>query len=72
MAEPADQRRAEEAVAGLPEAEREVLTLATAEGLTVTEISNVLGMTERDVELHLARARMRVSAQLNADGDGDA
>ncbi len=59
------QRRAQlqEAVAGLPLALRQVLTLAL-EGLSHREIGEVIGISEGNVAVRLTRARKQLQARL--------
>lgn len=53
----------ERAIAGLPEAQRAVITLRDVEGLETGEICNLLGLTvtNQRVLLHRARTRLRQS-----------
>ena len=52
------------AVAALPAAQREVLTLRDIEGLSAEEACNVLGVTDTNQRVLLHRARSRVRAAL--------
>jgi RNA polymerase sigma-70 factor (ECF subfamily) len=52
------------AVAALPPAQREVLTLRDIEGLSAEEACNVLGVTDTNQRVLLHRARARVRAAL--------
>ena len=54
----------ERAVAALPPAQREVLTLRDIEGLSAEEACNVLGVTDTNQRVLLHRARARVRAAL--------
>ncbi len=51
----------EEAIASLPRAQREVITLRDVEGWTAEEVCNALGIadTNQRVLLHRGRARVR-------------
>lgn len=53
-----------QAVAALPPAQREVLTLRDIEGLSAEEACNVLGVTDTNQRVLLHRARARVRAAL--------
>lgn len=54
----------EQAIAGLPEAQRAVITLRDIEGLETEEICNLLGVTESNQRVLLHRARSRVRQAL--------
>jgi RNA polymerase sigma-70 factor (ECF subfamily) len=54
----------ERAVAGLPVAQREVITLRDIEGQTASEVCNTLGLAETNQRVLLHRARSRVRAVL--------
>ena len=60
--------RVREAVARLPEAQREVLRLKLWEGLTYREIGARLGMTLTNVSYHLGQAVRAVAGQLRSQG----
>ncbi|MBI2921613.1 MAG: RNA polymerase sigma factor [Planctomycetes bacterium] len=60
--------RVREAVARLPEAQREVLRLKLWEGLTYREIGTRLGMTLTNVSYHLGQAVRAVAGQLRSQG----
>ena len=49
-----------DAIHGLPPTQREVLVLRDLEGLTATEVCNVLGLTDTNQRVLLHRARSRV------------
>jgi RNA polymerase sigma-70 factor (ECF subfamily) len=52
------------AIAGLPVAQREVITLRDIEGRSAAEVCNTLGLTETNQRVLLHRARSRVRAVL--------
>jgi RNA polymerase sigma-70 factor (ECF subfamily) len=52
------------AIAALPVAQREVITLRDIEGRSATEVCNTLGLTETNQRVLLHRARSRVRAAL--------
>ncbi|MBO0884455.1 MAG: sigma-70 family RNA polymerase sigma factor, partial [Mycobacterium sp.] len=54
----------ERAIAELPVAQREVITLRDVEGQTAVEVCNTLGLTEINQRVLLHRARSRVRAAL--------
>ena len=56
--------RLKEAILGLPESQREVLTLRDVDGLSATEVCNVLGLSETNQRVLLHRARTRVRKAL--------
>jgi RNA polymerase sigma-70 factor (ECF subfamily) len=58
-----------QAIAQLPEQDREVLMLANWEGLTPTEIGGVIGAPAATVRTRLHRARSRLRAELERSGD---
>jgi RNA polymerase sigma-70 factor (ECF subfamily) len=58
------------ALAELPPAEREAITLLAWEGLTPEEISVVLGCSRAAVYVRVHRARRRLAARLDAEADG--
>ncbi len=55
------------AIAGLPEAQREVLLLVTVEGLTYEAAADVLGVPLGTVMSRLARARVAVARQVRGE-----
>jgi RNA polymerase sigma-70 factor (ECF subfamily) len=59
----------ERAIAGLPPAWREVITLRDVEGLTAEEVCNVLGISETNQRVLLHRARSRVRGALERHFD---
>ncbi len=56
--------RLETEIAGLPTAQRAVLTLKDIEGLESADVCNVLGITETNQRVLLFRARTRIRAAL--------
>jgi RNA polymerase sigma-70 factor (ECF subfamily) len=52
------------AIAALPDAQREVITLRDVEGWSSAEVCNVLGITETNQRVLLHRARSRVRASV--------
>jgi RNA polymerase sigma-70 factor, ECF subfamily len=61
----------EQAIAALPPAWREVITLRDVEGLTAEEVCNVLGISETNqrVLLHRARGRVRGALERHLDAE---
>jgi RNA polymerase sigma factor (sigma-70 family) len=59
-----DARRMLEAIAGLPEAEREVFDLVRIQGLTHAEVAGVVGVAVKTVQRRLNRARLLLAEQL--------
>jgi RNA polymerase sigma-70 factor, ECF subfamily len=55
------------AVARLPESQRAVVTLRDVEGLSSTEVCDVLGISEPNQRVLLHRGRSRVRADLDAE-----
>jgi RNA polymerase sigma-70 factor (ECF subfamily) len=60
----------EAAIAGLPEAQRAVITLRDVEGLETEEICNLLAITvtNQRVLLHRARAKVRAALEIRLGG----
>jgi RNA polymerase sigma-70 factor (ECF subfamily) len=65
-------RRIDAAIAVLPPAQREVLTLRDVEGMTSEDVRNVLGLGETNQRVILHRARSKVRRALETYFDGDA
>ncbi|MEU8717946.1 sigma-70 family RNA polymerase sigma factor [Streptomyces sp. NPDC048663] len=61
-----DRHVALQALAGLPEADRELLTLLAWHGLSVKEAARVLGCTTATLTVRLYRARRRLEKALEA------
>lgn len=59
-----------EALAALPFADRELLTLSVWEGLTAAEIARVVGSTAGAVRVRLHRARRRLRDAVDGPPDG--
>jgi RNA polymerase sigma-70 factor (ECF subfamily) len=55
---------AKEAIAALPPAQRQVITLRDVEGLDGPEVSSLLGVSEGNQRVLLHRARAKVRAAL--------
>lgn len=53
------------ALAGLPQVDREILTLSAWEGLTPSEIAGVVGRSANSVRVRLHRAKARLRGELN-------
>jgi RNA polymerase sigma-70 factor, ECF subfamily len=53
-------------IAGLPEAQRDVILLRDVDGWTPMEVSDVLGITDGNQRVLLHRARSKVRAALEA------
>ena len=64
------QEKVRAALAGLREADREVLVLRHLEGLPAREIAAVLGISEGAVHTRHVRALQRLRARLGVDSDG--
>jgi RNA polymerase sigma-70 factor, ECF subfamily len=62
----------EEAIAGLPQAQREVLVLRDVEGLPAREVGETLGLGERAVKSRLHRARLALRRSLSPYLRGEA
>lgn len=67
LAAPEIAARIREVVEGLPESQRQVVTLRDIEGLTSGEVCEVLGISEGNQRVLLHRARTRVRAALEDD-----
>lgn len=63
-------RRVREAMDALPERQRRALTLFHHEGLSQTEVGEVLGVSDEAVESLLARARRALRASLEKEWKG--
>ena len=59
-----DARRMLQAIDGLPEDEREVFDLIRIQGLTCTEVAQMLGVSGTTVKRRLSRSRLRLAEQL--------
>jgi RNA polymerase sigma-70 factor (ECF subfamily) len=53
-----------ESIARLPEGARAVVTLRDVEGLTTTEVADLLGLTEANVRVILHRSRARIRSEV--------
>ena len=63
-------RRVEEAIAGLPANQREVVWLAQIEGMSSGEMSRVIGVTPGAIKVRLHRANMKLRAALDSLSPG--
>lgn len=61
-----------DALAGLPERDREVLLLRAWDGLPVTDIATLLGVTPNAVSVRLSKTRRRLEDALRASGEAPA
>jgi RNA polymerase sigma-70 factor (ECF subfamily) len=66
-----DVRRLLHAMQGLPQGQRDVLSLAFLEGRSYQEISDALGISEGNVKTRINRARTRLRAVMGRER-GDA
>jgi RNA polymerase sigma-70 factor (ECF subfamily) len=64
----AQARRAHEALAGLPDGEREAVELVVVDGLTPGEAAEALGLSATAVRSRLARARRKLRGALGPAG----
>jgi RNA polymerase sigma-70 factor (ECF subfamily) len=64
---PADAMRATELMAGLPEADRQVLRLRYLEDLTQAQVALRLGIPEGTAKVRLHRARKRLKREIRRD-----
>ena len=64
-------QRIDAKIAGLPERQREALTLCALEGMTNIEAAATMDVSVRALESLLARARRSLRAGLSADGAGE-
>lgn len=69
QAEPDSDPALETALASLPDADRELLTLWAWEGLEPREIADVLGLTANAVSLRLTRAKKKLADSLARQND---
>lgn len=58
-----------EALAHMPEQERQVLILRYSEGFSVSEIADIMGRTYKGTESLLSRARVRLDKYLSGEED---
>ena len=63
-------RLVHEAISRLPEAPRAVVTLRDVQGLTTTEVAELLGITEANVRVILHRSRARIRSEVEASMRG--
>jgi RNA polymerase sigma-70 factor (ECF subfamily) len=59
-------RLVHESIARLPEAPRAVVTLRDVQGLSTTEVAELLGITEANVRVILHRSRARIRSEVEA------
>jgi RNA polymerase sigma-70 factor (ECF subfamily) len=59
-------RLVHESIARLPEAARAVVTLRDVQGLSTTEVAELLGITEANVRVILHRSRARIRSEVEA------
>jgi RNA polymerase sigma-70 factor (ECF subfamily) len=62
------EERVRQAVAGLPEADREILLMRNVEGLTHQEVGCLLGITHAAARKRYGRALLRLRKLLAANG----
>ncbi|MEV0758368.1 sigma-70 family RNA polymerase sigma factor, partial [Streptosporangium sp. NPDC050280] len=65
---PPEDPKSVQALAGLSEADKEILTLTTWHGLSTTEAAEVLGCTKAAFFVRLHRARRRLQSAIEATG----
>lgn len=58
------ERALEEKVSGLPEKTKEVFRLSRMEGRSVSEIANMLNLSEKAIEYHITRSRKELRLHL--------
>jgi RNA polymerase sigma factor (sigma-70 family) len=61
-------RRLDEALARLPQEQREIVLLREVEGLSYDELATTLGIDQGTVKSRLSRARVALAAQYNGTG----
>lgn len=65
-----DLRRVEALMAGLPEGLRTPLFLSAVEGMSLAEIGDLMGLSAKAVEVRVYRARKKLKAQFEDEGQG--
>jgi RNA polymerase sigma-70 factor (ECF subfamily) len=63
-------RRMQQALSELPEADRDVLLLATSGDLTYREIAAIVGITEANVKVRVHRARVKLRNLMKKEDHG--
>ena len=65
-----DLRRVEALMAGLPEGLRTPLFLSAVEGMSMADIGDLMELSAKAVEVRVYRARKKLKAQFEGEGQG--